>query len=47
MTFFDKVLVTGILFSIFILLYCKITKKTLTDIVKELRDVFKPEELKP
>jgi Na+/melibiose symporter-like transporter len=40
MALFDNLLVAFILITLFIMIYCKITNKTLTDVIKEIRDGF-------
>lgn len=41
---FSNLLTVFILLILFIIIYCKMTNKTLTDIVREIRDIFKQEE---
>jgi len=49
MTLFDNLIVIGVLFSIGIIAYCKITGRTLVNFVSEIREIFedKQEEFIP
>ena len=40
---FGNLLVIFILFSIFVIIYCKVKNKTLLDVIRELREGFKIE----
>lgn len=42
---YSNLLAVGVLLALFIIIYCKITKKSLVDLFKELKDgLFKPKE---
>ena len=41
---FNNLLVIGILLGLTIIIYCKVTKKTLTDVFQEIRLMTSPEE---
>lgn len=41
---FENLLVVGVLFTLFILVYTKITGKTLIEIFREIRDAMRREE---
>jgi hypothetical protein len=38
---FNNLLVVGILFAVFTIIYCKVTNKTLRDMIMEIREGFK------
>ena len=40
----DLAITILVLFMIFIIAYCKITDKTLGDLISEIRDIFSPAE---
>ncbi|KKN56542.1 hypothetical protein LCGC14_0571200 [marine sediment metagenome] len=44
MALFDSLITIIILFSLFIIIYCKYMNKTLPEFFSELRDVFRPQE---
>lgn len=45
MSAFDNIITIFILLSLFILVYCKLTNKTLTDLYREIRDIFREQEV--
>ena len=44
MALFDNLLVAGILISLVIIIYCKVTKKTLFDVIREIREGVSTED---
>ena len=47
MGFWDNLLTIGILFTLFIIAYCKFTNKTLGEVIKDVREAFaEPEEIR-
>ena len=45
MALYDNLLTIFILITLFVIIYCKLTNKSLTDVITELREAFKPEEV--
>jgi len=44
MALYDNLLTIGILGALVLIVYCRATKKTLIDLIKELREAFGPAE---
>ena len=42
---FNNLLVAGILLTLAVIIYCRVTNKTLTDVFQEVRAMFEPPEL--
>ena len=40
---FSNLLVAGILFALFAIIYCKIQNKTITDLYHEIKDIMIPQ----
>ena len=41
----SNLLVWGIMFSLFVIIYCKIKKITMTEMFKEIREIISPVEV--
>lgn len=41
---FNNLIVVAVLFTLFVIVYCKIKKKTVGDLIKELREAIKGNE---
>jgi len=44
MTLFDNLIVVGVFFTIGIIAYCKVTGRTFSDFVKELKEIFEDKQ---
>jgi hypothetical protein len=44
MTWVDTAITIGILLALAIIIYCRVTNKTLPEFISEIREIFSPEE---